>query len=83
MKECGTAYWSKYEVKVALHHARKIVNHAEKITCRVEEKQLAAEAAKNVFDDPALADAIESGSASSKGSPSKAVKKKKAKKSCK
>ena len=34
------AVWTKYEVKVALHHARNIVKHAEKISCRVEEKQL-------------------------------------------
>jgi len=82
LKGCLTAFWSKYEVKVALHHARNIVKHAEKIGCRVEEKQLAEKEATNVFDD-----ATASGSASSSGSPSKAgsasskaMKKKKAKK---
>lgn len=51
MKECGTAYWSKYEVKVALHHAQIIVQEAEKLKESIMEKHLAEEKAKKAYDD--------------------------------
>ena len=51
MKECNTAPWTKYEVKVALHHARIIVQEAEQLQDNVMAKQLAEEEAKDACDD--------------------------------
>ena len=55
LKECETGFWSKYEVKVALHHARIIVKQAEKdaenMCSRFMEMHLAEDKAANEVDD--------------------------------